>query len=142
MPSYENTLADLKERFGARVVLGPHDIAELLAISTQAQANMRHAGTFPLPVKKIGRRVGVSIYDVAEFLASPPLTPITKSKVAELPVSEPAPNRRKRKGQHDWMLAMRRSIDFQQAVFIRLEEILLETNTPLGKMKASREKIL
>jgi hypothetical protein len=120
MHTYEAVLADLKVRFSGQILLSPADLAPLIMVSAQGQANLRHAGTFPMPVRKVGRRVGVSIYDVAHFLtsdSSAPQKPISPPSTATKPVANVTPGKRRRKGQHDWMLALRMSIDFQEALY-------------------------
>ena len=64
----EQILADLKRQFRGRVLLTPAEIANIINSSTAVQANMRKKGTFPLPVIKSGRKIGVSIYHLADYL--------------------------------------------------------------------------
>ena len=61
-------LNDLKEKFGDQVLLSPSDIAPIIASSPKVQANLRSQGRFPIPVQKMGAKVGVSIYHLAEYL--------------------------------------------------------------------------
>lgn len=62
-------LADLRGRFGSKVLLTPEDLAEVLGVSVGQQANLRSQGRFPIPTKRMGNRVMVSIYDLAQYLA-------------------------------------------------------------------------
>ncbi len=62
-------LDDLKSRYGDRVLLSPSDLAVLLGISEGQQANLRSAGKFPMPTRKVGAAVRVSIYDLAKYLS-------------------------------------------------------------------------
>lgn len=67
---YETVLVDLKQRFGDKVLLSPHDLAPVIASSPAVQANLRSQNRFPMPVRKIGKKVGVSIYHLAEYLST------------------------------------------------------------------------
>ena len=62
-------LEDLKARFGAKVLLSPEDIADIIGVSVGQQANQRSEGRFPIPYRKDGGRVKVSIYDLAKYLS-------------------------------------------------------------------------
>ena len=62
-------LEDLKAQFGAKVLLTPEDIADIIGVSVGQQANLRSEGRFPIPYKKDGGRVKISIYDLAKYLS-------------------------------------------------------------------------
>lgn len=62
-------LADLRAIFGAKVLLDPDDLVEVLGISVGQQANLRSQGRFPVATQKIGGRIKVSIYDLAKYLS-------------------------------------------------------------------------
>jgi hypothetical protein len=62
-------LDDLKGRYGERVLLSPQDLVEVLGVSVGQQANLRSQGKFPIPTKKIGNLIKVSIYDLAKYLS-------------------------------------------------------------------------
>lgn len=62
-------LADLRNQFGPKVLLDPEDLAPVIGISVGQQANLRSEGRFPIPYEKLGNRIKVSIYDLAQYLA-------------------------------------------------------------------------
>ena len=66
----EIILADLRERFGDKVLLSPEDLVSVINKSEGQQANERSQGKFPIPHIVEGRRVKVSIYDLAVYLAN------------------------------------------------------------------------
>jgi hypothetical protein len=65
---YEQVLNDLRDIYGDQKVLFPEDLGDLLGhqIVKSLKANLG----IPLPVLKVGKRVGVSIYDTAEWIAN------------------------------------------------------------------------
>jgi hypothetical protein len=65
----EIILADLRDRFGDKVLLSPEDLASVINKSVGQQANERSQGKFPIPHKVEGRRVKVTIYDLAVVVA-------------------------------------------------------------------------
>jgi hypothetical protein len=72
----DEILADLRRTYQGKALLSPADLAAAIGRSPKAQANMRSRGMFPMPVKRIGGRVGVTVYDLAEYLAGEsPATP-------------------------------------------------------------------
>lgn len=81
----DEILADLKEQYGRQLVLSPPDIALAIGRSPKAQANMRSRGVFPIPVKRAGGKVGVSIYDLADYLAGEQPTPGPSAPAQILP---------------------------------------------------------
>ena len=97
----DEILADLKEQYGRQLVLSPSDIALAIGRSPKAQANMRSRGVFPIPVKRAGGKVGVSIYDLADYLAGDQpaprpsaLSPIPAAVSAQVPaISERQPGK-------------------------------------------------
>lgn len=60
---------DLKEQFGGRSVLYPADVAIVLGKTESAIASMKWRGGFPVPVKPVGGRPAVTVYDMAKWLA-------------------------------------------------------------------------
>ena len=85
-------LADLRDQFGARkTVLYAEELAIALHRTTSAIYTLKSRGTLPVPCLKVGGRLAVSIYDVADWLAgNTPKTARSKpQKQAELSVPEP-----------------------------------------------------
>lgn len=66
---FATILGDLRQRYGDKILLTPEDLEGVLGISRGQQANLRSQGRFPLPTRKVGGRICVSIYDLAKYLA-------------------------------------------------------------------------
>jgi hypothetical protein len=141
---YPAVLADLKERFGDRVLLTPGDLAPLIATSQAVQANMRSKRTFPLPVLKVGRRVGVSIYHLAEYLTYGEVKSVKKS--ADWPdLKSPlrdqlvVPNGgRGRALDNAWLRALSSQVDFQYDLIKAVRAQLLDMTYPEKSDSRSR----
>jgi hypothetical protein len=76
--SYADALADLKACFGPKKLLTMVDIAPHIGKSRGAQTKLQGRGRFPMPVKKVGNTICVSIYDLAHLIgdeAEEPPTP-------------------------------------------------------------------
>ena len=82
----DEILADLRAVYGRQVLLSPADIAVAIGRSPKAQANMRSRGVFPIPIKRAGGKVGISIYDLADYLAGS--APSPAPAVSGLPRTE------------------------------------------------------
>jgi len=119
-------LADLKETFGNKKLLDADEVADLIARSYQAQANLRNRGSFPIPVKKVGGRVYMSIYDIATFLAGecPDHTAKTDSKPPSSPKPLIAPTVRRR-GIAKALAMFQTQREFYIDLAIALEKIIL-----------------
>lgn len=67
---FDVVLRDLQGRFGAKVLLSPEDIADIINTSVGQQANLRSEDRFPIPYEKedLGR-IKISIYDLAKYIA-------------------------------------------------------------------------
>lgn len=66
----EEQLKQLKELFGRKIWLSPDDFILAVPWVRQTVYNKINRGTFPLPVKKIGKNVFINIEDLAEFLST------------------------------------------------------------------------
>ena len=67
----KDIVADLRETFGkGRMVLFPEEVAQVIGLSPKAINNLRHRKKFPFTPKRIGNKIGVSIYELAEWLVS------------------------------------------------------------------------
>lgn len=144
---YQTVLNDLTARFGADVMLTPEQIAPIIASSPAVQANLRSQGRFPIPVRKIGNKVVVSIYHLAEFIANGDV-------VMEKPQPEPAkptPKATTRTKSNtvvidkSWMTALQDIAEFQfklvRAVEYEVLQLELEHKEPVKKSKAERGMI-
>jgi len=115
-------LEDLKGRFGEKVILTPEDIAPIIATSPAVQANLRSQGRFPIPVKKMGKKVGVTIYHLAEFLATGDVAvEVVKPDTRQSTTQRIIKNR-------DWLVAFQAQNQFCFELHTRIEKILLEDN--------------
>jgi len=81
---FDIVLADLRSRFGPKVLLSPADIAEIIGCTTEEQANKRSKGTFPIPHSKDLGRVKISIYDLAKHIANNGKTQVSQ-ELATIP---------------------------------------------------------
>lgn len=63
-------LDDLRSRVGEKIYLSPEDLEPLLDISKGQQANLRSQNRFPIPTRKLGGKVVVTIYDLAKHLSA------------------------------------------------------------------------
>lgn len=91
----ESILRDLKEKTGGKTLLTPEDLAPIIHRSPQAQANLRNTGTFPLPIRKVGREPHVSVYDLADWLAGECIQGLKPTaKNADKPLFAVRPNRK------------------------------------------------
>lgn len=116
---------DLKNKYGEKYLLSPAELALIINKSVAAQANMRSTGTFPIKVVKIGKKIGISVYDVADFLVSGQLKEISKTKIA-VDTAKITTKITKKRGARDWLLAFEQSVNFQQNLLSHLHELRLK----------------
>lgn len=139
--SYEEALADLKQQFGPKKLLDTQDVAAALGRSREAMAMLRLRKQFPI-ARKHGRKVVVSIYDLAKFIAgdepSPALpAPGRSSASKNLPSKEKS---RRPPSLAKALAGFRASIDqqqlqveFQNGVFAFLEALEIAGSMPTAK---------
>ncbi len=124
---FELIFNDIKERFPNKIILSPEDIAPLICINKQVQADMRHRGTFPIPIKKIGKKVGISIYDLAEYLSNDnkkeDVIVIKKEKIKKERIDNIKYNVPK-----NWHIGFKQQSNYLNELFIEVDKILLNTN--------------
>ena len=136
----DSILGDLRKQFGeGKYLLSPKELAPIINRSTQAQANMRSAGCFPLPVVKVGKKIGVSVHDLADFLAGGTVAQAKAEKKSAPSVVAAKPANYKR-GSRDWLLAFEQSVIYQQELLnhlqeFRLREVADERAVPTRKRK-------
>lgn len=95
-------LADLQQTFGPKKVLTPKDIAPIIGADENAMAQMRKRRKFPLAPVTDGRRIGYSIYDLAEWLARGRVLGITDAPDKPMQLAPPKSIGRPRiKGKYD-----------------------------------------
>lgn len=126
----EAKLKDLREIFGKKSVLFAEDIAELIGADHATVKKIESGYGIPLPLKKVGNRYGVAIYDVADWLSSPDAPKKPKSsKKAIAPLGKP---KRSRPSLGRTLLAMRTQMDFLGAVYAHLEAIDMRASTKVA----------
>lgn len=135
--SYEEALRDLKDQFGPKKLLDTQDVAEALGRSREAMAMLRLRKQFPI-ARKHGRRVVVSIYDLAKFIsgddasnAAADTTPTPKAVKAT-----PGRSNRRPASLAKALVGFRHAIDqqqiqieFQNGVYACLEAIEIASTT-------------
>jgi len=65
----DQVLNDLRNRYGARLVLYSEDLALLLGASEEALASLINCQSLPFSIKMVGNRRCVDIYQIAQWLA-------------------------------------------------------------------------
>jgi hypothetical protein len=156
----DEILRDLRQTYGHKVLLTPEDLALAIGRSPKAQANMRSRHAFPMPIKRLGGRVGVSVYALADYLAndsqnaSPAVataadsgaaipasgrpaaagkkapTGAPKRKPAVARAPEPWLPARSRKSLGPALLGFREALNFWGAVYAELEAAELSSARP------------
>lgn len=121
----ETVLADLKSRFGEKILLSPEDIAPIISSSPAVQANLRSQGRFPIPVKKIGRKIGITIYHLAEYLVNGDVQ-VEVKPIDEVELILNKTTSKKRKNNRDWLNAFQIQNNFNNELFVRVEKLILE----------------
>lgn len=139
----ETVLADLKSRFGEKVLLSPEDIAPIISSSPAVQANLRSQGRFPIPVKKIGRKIGITIYHLAEYLANGDVK-VEVKPIDEVELILNKTTSKKRKNNRDWLTAFQMQNNFNNELFVCVEKLILEEELNTSKdidLKKDTKKI-
>lgn len=139
----ETVLADLKSRFGEKVLLSPEDIAPIIARSPAVQANMRSQGRFPIPIKKMGSKVGITIYHLAEYLANGDVK-VEVKPINEVELILNKTTSKRRKNNRDWLTAFQMQNNFNNELFVRVEKLILEEELNTSKdsdLKKDTKKI-
>lgn len=139
----ETVLADLKSRFGEKVLLSPEDIAPIIARSPAVQANMRSQGRFPIPIKKMGSKVGITIYHLAEYLANGDVK-VEVKPIDEVELILNKTTSKRRKNNRDWLTAFQIQNNFNNELFVRVEKLILEEELNTSKdsdLKKDTKKI-
>lgn len=128
-------LADLRARFGNVTVLYANDIAVLLdKKSTGAVYELIKRGGLPFPIKMIGGRPAVSIYDVADWLAGD-AEPRPKATEPKDKAALPTPKYKVGNAMAKAMALLRGQCNFLSQVEAELNKILM-ANELAAKAKA------
>jgi len=123
----EIILKDLREQFGQQTVLYAEDIAKLLGEDHRVVQSLLKANSLPITVKKVRTRLGVSIYEVAEWLATSDETQSKSKLTSETKVKRPS---KKRPSLGKSLIALKTQMDF-------IAEIIIELNY----MEEQREEV-
>lgn len=154
--SYADALADLKSTFGNKKLLTPAEVAPFIGKSASAQAKLRERDKFPIkPKPGMGKRVVMSIYDVAHFIgddveqievktptssARPKQEKTSKKAAAAIdktkPIRRPPSLGATLRGFRSRIDALSLQLAFEQALFTELEAVLLDQAVKRGN-KAS-----
>lgn len=121
---FDVILDDLKKRFGDKIFLTPDDLALITGISIGQQAKLRSENRFPIPYEKIGNRIKISIYHLAEYLSKKANTYARKTAhqdVKPLALDKKKETKKAAKGRlkEDWFR------NFMSAFLARYEKRLL-----------------
>ena len=117
-------LADLREQFGARkAVLYAEELAIALHRTTSAIYTLKSRGTLPVPCIKVGGRLAVSIYDVADWLAgnTPKASRSKQRKQSEISIPEP---KRRTDSLGDALMQVRAQQGFLAELMVAIEHQL------------------
>lgn len=116
----ELILKDLREQFGKKSVLYSDDIASLLGKDHRVVKTLLKANSLPIAVKKVGNQLGVSIYEVAEWLAKSESFQANTVNKTEKQVKAPS---RARASLGRSLIALKTQIDFLSEIYIELGEM-------------------
>lgn len=116
---------ELKERFNGRHVLFAEDIAELIGSDHRVVKCLRTGLSIPLPTIKTGRKHGIELKDVAEWIASRNASSasVHSNVVANKRLQSPA---RQRASLGRSLLGLRTHLEALNAHQIFLEELIFE----------------
>lgn len=121
-------LADLREQFGARkAVLYAEELAIALHRTTSAIYTLNSRGTLPVPCIKVGGRLAVSIYDVADWLAgnTPKPARSKQRKQSEFSISPP---KRRTESLGDALMQARAQQSFLAELIVAIQHQLGQSN--------------
>jgi hypothetical protein len=116
----ELILKDLREQFGKKSLLYSEDIASLLGRDHRVVKTLLKANSLPIAVKKVGNQLGVSIYEVAEWLAKSESFQANNVKKTEKQVKAPS---RARASLGKSLLALKMQIDFLTEIYIEVGDL-------------------
>lgn len=116
----ELILKDLREQFGQKTVLYSDDIATLLGQDHRVVKTLLKANSLPIAVKKVGKQLGVSIYEVAEWLAKSDSFQSDTTHKTEKQVKAPS---RARASLGRSLIALKTQMDFLAEIYIELGEM-------------------
>ena len=141
---FDRVLSDLQRNFPGKILLSPTEIAPIIAASPKVQANMRSQGRFPIPVRKTGAKVGVSIYHLAEFIATGQVEQDAGAEGPAIAEESDLPLRRPRsitKRDREWLLALQTQATFQFELIIAIKHEFLKAVLPAKAGKPERKRL-
>lgn len=134
---FDVILEDLKRRFGDKIFLTPDDLALITGISIGQQAKLRSENRFPIPYEKIGNRIKISIYHLAEYL-SKKANAYAKKKVKE-EVGNPTDKRKESKKATNGRLKEDWFRDFMSIFVVQYENRLMLSSSFSKEPKVLRK---
>lgn len=119
----ELILKDLREQFGQQTVLYAEDLAKLLGSDHRVVKTLLNQQSIPIAVKKVGNRVGVTIYEVAEWLSKSEHFQAPTANKTLKQVKAPA---RARASLGRSLIALQTQIDFLTDIYIELGHLEID----------------
>ena len=113
----DSIVEDLRKTFGKQSILYADDMAKLIGSDHRVVKSLEGHKAIPLPTMKIGGRTGVSIYAVADWLASSNKLSTSAKKAPVKRLKMPA---RARASLGRSLLFLRTQIDFLEDIYIEL----------------------
>jgi hypothetical protein len=123
--SKQKIAKELRERFSGQDILGPDQIADLIGSDHRVVKCLRAGLSLPLPTVKVGRKLGIKVNDVAEWLASREknLSSKQSSELANKRLELPA---RKRASLGRSLLGIRTQLDALNSYREFFEDLIIE----------------
>lgn len=129
---FDLILSDLRNQFGKQSILYAEDLADLLGKSKEAVLALHGRNSLPFPVKKVGGRIGVSIFDVADYLSESEKVQSKKgSSLIDIPPLPTPKNHRQSLGK--LLLAFQNTRDFYFDFCAKLEKTILDSEITINK---------
>jgi DNA-binding transcriptional MerR regulator len=123
--SKQRIVKELRERFSGQDILGPDQIAELIGTDHRVVKCLRAGLSLPLPTIKAGRKLGIKINDVAEWLEARETTSASKqsSVIANKRLESPA---RRRASLGRSLLGIKTQLDALNSYREFFEDLIIE----------------
>lgn len=119
------------------MLLSPEEVAPIIAVNPAVQANLRSQGRFPIPIRKVGKKIGISIYHLAEFIANGSVS------VTEIPATSTSINPArvvKTTGRsRDWLRAFEMQVQYQRDLAIAIKYEQFQSSTKIKKDQKAKK---
>ena len=143
--SKQKIAKELRKRFSGQEILGPDQMADLIGTDHRVVKCLRAGLSIPLPTIKTGRKLGIKINDVAEWLAAREKTSSSKqssniaNKRLELPARRRASLGRSLLGIKTQLDALNSYREFFEDLIIELMQREAEAAQIADDLKAAEE---